>query len=347
MATESNRVWGLDILKAICAFLVITAHAPFPGVLGSCVIALARIAVPIFFMITGYFYLETQRRKNELSQIKKILMLCFFANALYFLLGLFLKMFAGKEQIAQYLSNAFSLKSIVKFLVLNESPFAGHLWYLGAILYVLIIVFFLYRTFPKSANIVLMVVTPLLLVTDLIFGKYSLLLLQREYPYILVRNFLCVGIPYFSIGLFLKKYDRVVLNLRANRLRLLVLTLLFVCTTILEKYLLNHFHLSSPREHYLSTTFLSIFVFSIFTSHYWDGRMPFLYRIGMKYSTNIYIIHPILITVLSTVLRRIPIFGLYSFCRPIVVFALSILLSKFYYKFRTRLSKHGREKAIE
>ena len=335
MKTESIRVFGLDILKAICAFLVITIHAPFPGILGSCVIALARIAVPIFFMITGYFYSETQHRKNELNQIKKILMLCFFANTLYFLWSLFLNMFTG-GQIAQFLSNTFSLKSIVKFLVLNESPFAGHLWYLGAILYVLIIVFFLYRTFPTSADIVLMIVTPLLLITDLVFGKYSLLLLQREYPYILVRNFMCVGIPYFSIGLFLRKYDCVVSKLRANCLWLLALTLLFVCTTILEKYILNHFNLSSAREHYLSTTFLSVFVFIIFTSHYWDNRMPFLYSIGMKYSTNIYIIHPLLITVLSTTLRRTPIFGMYSLFRPMVVFALSILVSKFYDKCRTK-----------
>lgn len=339
MNAASNRVFGLDILKAICAFFVITIHAPFPGILGSCVIALARIAIPIFFMITGYFYSETQHRKNEFNQIKKMLMLCLLANTLYFLWGLLLNMFAG-GQIAQYLSNTFSLKSIVKLLVLNESPFAGHLWYLGAILYVLIIVFFLYRTFPKHADIVLMVVTPLLLVTDLIFGKYSLLLLQREYPFIRVRNFLCVGIPYFSIGFFLKEYDSVISKLRKNRLYLLVLTLLFVCTTVLEKYLLNYFNLSAPREHYLSTTFLSIVVFVIFTSPYWDNRMPFLSSIGMKYSTNIYIIHPILITVLSTILRRTPIFGLYSFCRPIVVFALSILVSIFYYKFRTQIAKH-------
>ena len=41
---------------------------------------------------------------------------------------------------------------------------------------------------------------PFLLMGDLILGKYSVLLLGREFPYILVRNFLFVGIPYFCIG---------------------------------------------------------------------------------------------------------------------------------------------------
>lgn len=42
------RVQGLDILKALCAFAVVTIHQKFPGRIGICLDALARIAVPIF-----------------------------------------------------------------------------------------------------------------------------------------------------------------------------------------------------------------------------------------------------------------------------------------------------------
>ena len=46
----------------------------------------------------------------------------------------------------------------------------------------------------------LFIVSPLLLLADLILGKYSLLTLGIELNYIYIRNFLFVGIPYFSIG---------------------------------------------------------------------------------------------------------------------------------------------------
>lgn len=48
MNTVRGRICGLDILKALCAFGVVAIHAPFPGKIGSYIMALSRIAVPIF-----------------------------------------------------------------------------------------------------------------------------------------------------------------------------------------------------------------------------------------------------------------------------------------------------------
>ena len=61
MKILENRNNNLDILKTICAFLVICIHIPFPGSVGAIITPLARIAVPIFFMITGYFYNRTSK----------------------------------------------------------------------------------------------------------------------------------------------------------------------------------------------------------------------------------------------------------------------------------------------
>ena len=66
------RADNIDILKAICAFLIVCIHAPFPGIIGEYFTALTRIAVPVFFMITGYFYLDVEKKNGEIRQIKKI-----------------------------------------------------------------------------------------------------------------------------------------------------------------------------------------------------------------------------------------------------------------------------------
>lgn len=96
-----------------------------------------------------------------------------------------------------------SFKQWVFFLIFNENPFAGHLWYLGAYLYVLLIM-----VAVDKYNLwkYMLWFTPLLLMGDLVLGKYSLLLLGKEYPFVYVRNFLFVGIPYFMLGIWFKKH---------------------------------------------------------------------------------------------------------------------------------------------
>lgn len=45
---EEKRNNSIDNLKAICTFLIICIHVPFPGEIGAYFITLTRIAVPIF-----------------------------------------------------------------------------------------------------------------------------------------------------------------------------------------------------------------------------------------------------------------------------------------------------------
>ena len=112
---------------------------PFPGKIGAYFTALTRVAVSIFFMITGYFYSDMVARHKEKQQIKKILYLVVEANLLFFIWNIVLDVLR-RNSIVTYVRSIFTGKNLLEFLTLNESPVAGHLWYLGAILYVLVIV---------------------------------------------------------------------------------------------------------------------------------------------------------------------------------------------------------------
>ena len=46
---------NLDVLKFVASIFVIFIHISFPGNFGVFVGALARFAVPAFFMVSGYF----------------------------------------------------------------------------------------------------------------------------------------------------------------------------------------------------------------------------------------------------------------------------------------------------
>lgn len=192
----------------------------------------------------------------------------------------------------------------------------GHLWYLGAILYVLIIVYLADKFhFQKLLNILI----PVFIICDLLFGKYSLLIWGKEFPVYYVRNFLFVGLPYFCIG-------RMVHSECGSRIKsrsLVAMTVVFSVTTLLERYILIIVGMNATRDHYISTTFLAVSVFLLSTRI--DTKEGALSVIGCKYSTWLYILHPIFITVFTVVTRRVGLYNYYSYIAPFVVYAATLV----------------------
>lgn len=100
---------------------------------------------------------------------------------------------------------------------------------------------------------------PILLLTDLILGKYSLLFLDREFPVIYVRNFLFVGLPYFALGACLKKYSDKISKIKYYYW--LIGGILFSLTSLMEKWVLLYLDKNPGREHYFSSTLLALCLF--------------------------------------------------------------------------------------
>lgn len=311
-----GRADNIDILKAICAFLIVCIHVPFPGKEGPYFTALTRIAVPIFFMITGYFYSDVVAQHKEKRQIMKIFYLVIEANMFYFIWNIVLEVLR-RNSIKSYVQSLFSIKNLLKFLLFNDSPLSWHLWYLGAILYVLVIVLLMDKF---NCRKILYYLTPVLLIADLMFGKYSLLIFHREFPYILVRSFLCVGIPYFCIGNIIRKKQCAD---KWNKKVLLVLIVVFAITSLAERFALVNAGLNATRDHYISTTFLSIclFVYTLKSNWYNNG----LAVIGRKYSTWLYIFHPIFITVFARITGKLWIKSIYRYVAPIVCYCATLV----------------------
>lgn len=207
-----KRLYNIDSLKFLCAVLVIFLHVRTPY--QEYILPLTRCAVPCFFMISGYLIFTNDKLKLEgylRRGIKKMLQILIWSTLLFAVVKF---LFAFKNNDFSFLS----LKALGKFVLFNENPFGFHLWYIGAYLYVLIIILFL-EQHNKFGYIYWAI--PVLLLLDLCLGKYSLVLWHKEFPFIWVRNFVCVGLPYFTIGMLLKQQKERILNF--NRLQLLAL----------------------------------------------------------------------------------------------------------------------------
>ena len=55
MAVQKKQYELINALKIIAAFFVVGIHVHFPGDFGRAFVAVARFAVPFFFMVSGFF----------------------------------------------------------------------------------------------------------------------------------------------------------------------------------------------------------------------------------------------------------------------------------------------------
>lgn len=103
---------------------------------------------------------------------------------------------------------------------------------------------------------------------------------------------------------------------------LAALMVLFAATTLLERFMLVSLNMNAVRDHYISTTFLAaaVFLFTLKCS----GNNKILALIGKKYSTWLYILHPIFITCISMAAHRAGVYGIYRFIAPIAVYIVTL-----------------------
>lgn len=272
-----ERNYSIDILKFICAILVVFLHTDC--VYHDYILPLTRCAVPCFFMISGYLLFNDG--DIEISRLKRST-----RNILHIIVWSTLLFACYKEAVAIHQGSVYipSLRELFNFIVLNENPFGGHLWYLGAYLYVLLIA--------------------------MIISKYKI------WKYM----FLFVGLPYFALGACLKKYSDKISKIKYYYW--LIGGILFSLTSLMEKWVLLYLDKNPGREHYFSSTLLALCLFLLVLS--FKKKEPTIYStIGNKDSLYIYIFHPLFISIIGMIVGKIAsnsIVNIYSFTAPFVVF---------------------------
>ena len=90
---SKNRIQSLDGMRLIAAFLVVCLHTPsiFPPQVSAIISNIARIAVPFFLIISGY-YIQNDNKQIENTNIKKavfkIFKILIWAIIFYFLIDI-------------------------------------------------------------------------------------------------------------------------------------------------------------------------------------------------------------------------------------------------------------------
>lgn len=309
---------GIGILKFFAAFLVVWIHLGVRGVGNPQVEqftiysdALCRIAVPIFFTITGYYYLDIEQRIKP--KLKKLI---YTTTALAIVYG---GLFVLSQSNISTFTPDFSW--CFKFLLFNNfAPIGIHLWYLFALIYSLLFIYIL-REYVSENTIYLIALV--LFITSCIINYTS----YNEY----VRTWIFIGIPNICLGLFLRQRFHYK-NIRKISLTCFSLILLI----ILEAYLRKQLHIEAGRDMFIAQSFLAGGVMLLIINQPFknNGIIALCGHLG-KHSDSIYYFHLAIYAFIASVLSFDR--PLMIIIRPFITFILTLALSIAFTKIITQI----------
>lgn len=344
---QSQRYPSIDALKLFLSFLVVCIHFPFPFFWGWAVKVLAKIAVSLFFMISGFFMYHpdavTVKRKAR-KAIPRILAIACLSSLLYLAVGI-VQSYTGESTggIVHFFSKLCSLRVIVKLIVFNV-PLAGTpLWYLFAYLYVLIFYYWGASFVLKHRGVTISLSVGLLLVFA-IYDAYSVKLFGNISAFgihdltgnsIFVRNAYFDGLPFFTLGFWFKERMRDD-SFQGKTPILIVCALAFYALSLWE-----HTFIGKSAEISFGTILLSICVFILTVKHRNLFSRTILPKLGRLYSLYIYIFHSVVALAFMLVFEKMDIFSgvrpVYILLKPVLIFSVSLLGSMVYVKAKERL----------
>lgn len=274
---NSRGIPSLYALKAICACFVIILH--FDLIYKEVYKPILVVAVPVFLMITGYFFYRKAQKSSEPATLKKMFWHALLITAVVNLVYLTKKLF---ETDISTIIESFNL---INFLI--DGRFANFAyWYLMALTEALLILYLLFRYVPRCITSAVMYLLPLLAIGSVIYGTYyGLVGINRVIP-AYRSNAISVGLPCIAIGYLLAKHESFFKHLTWQN----YIPFIFVATSFIEKIVASYLPFPTGNDFRFSTYPLaaSIMLWCILHPHFGERMLA---PIGKFHSANMYYVH--------------------------------------------------------
>ena len=283
----------LEIFKFFLCFLVISIHLSgesyphFP---------LYRLAVPMFFMLSGYFNYTADKdalAKRSVGFIKSTARYLTVGFLVYIIFD-FVMCFVEGHGVGYYFTTLFYEDFLLEFVILNRPiTYTGaQLWFLIA-LFLISLVHYLLVRFDRLHYY--KIIVPVCFAIYFFFAGYMYHLQDTDMPIRYTRNAWFFGLPNFGLGYLLARID--FHKKPWYKYIYLVLGVAFFFLQIAEYGLLKTEYLS--LEMYVSSVLSAVFLTQFFLGlKNAQGRLYYKY-VGKKASFYIYILHMAVAVVLS------------------------------------------------
>ena len=279
---EKNNL--LYYIRGGACILVILIHCELSGVIGQYITGISRIAVPIFFLTSGYY----ANRKNInttqsalTKQLLRISKMTIYTAVFYCMVNIVCGWIEGDP--IGWLNSFFNWKDLTRLLFFNRAVFlSAIMWYFFAMIYICIIVKILIATYGIDKCVY---VIPILFVLNIIIGEIG------RKPWYYTGNFLFTGIPFYLTGYYMKERSMV----KSSKILVWTLSIIGFLLTIIEiRYIGNSYV-------YIGTIITSIAIFRLSFMYDIEEGNNFYYKLGRNYSTMIFIVHCAVIKILNQI----------------------------------------------
>ncbi len=308
ISDQTLRSSPIDALRTLAMIAVVFTHVVFPGTAGKVIVSLSAFAVPVFFMISGYF-LQGMDTQKLLCRARKILLLTIAVTVVYLLYVI------ASDGIGKVLADV-SLVSFGQWLILSAPACAlpVHLWYLYALISCYLILALLVKLkWLDQASFLIPVIIALRIVGAIILPELGVVKLHGT----LYSNAFMLGIPFMLLGHEIRKWLQ-----RKPCVRSWVfvcLAILGLAISVVESFLMK---VATVRIGSGMITSVALFVLAA-TSH---REYSIAAQVGRKYSRDVYIWHVLIAGVLRKILSWLGLYGntVIRQAFPVIVLLLSV-----------------------
>lgn len=310
---------SLYTLEGIACMFVIFIHCKFPEPVGDLVDTIARFAVPIFFIVSGFFNYSASKEKLK-TRVFKLLRIFIFSSIIYILYNNFECYFINNNHnILGYNLEKINLQNIFNLVVFNYTHcIYSHLWFLLALMYC-----YIFRMLTKDKKIEkIYKFIPLLLLVA--YGLNIYLVKNDLNMRYLSRNWLLTGVPFFVIGYLIKENIKRISSIKKGVI--IPAAIIGLVLSIIERMIFKSNNMKQ-LELYLGTIIFVVNIFILAVKEPNLINIKFFNTIGEKYSLNIYIIHYLIINILTKVVAKIINININYYILPILVFIISYIIA--------------------
>lgn len=278
------RYRSIDFLKGIACIAVILIHIQFPGTVGFTVRQVCRFAVPFFFLVSGFFFLKTDKQLEATARKLRHAIFLFLGAMAFHLVICVLGI--GGGPLRSYIREFLQTPQLLNFFVSNPPYRWTHLWFLGALVYIYLfaLIWFgngkrLWSAAPIGA---------VLLVGTMAFQEFAEYLpFSPMIPVVGVRFcvlFVFRALPFFLLGVWIRTKEDAIRAIRLPTPWLVIIIISGAILAVIEA------KLTVNSQFYIGNYLMVAGMFLWAIRNPVTGYRPINY-IGENLSIYVYVIH--------------------------------------------------------
>ena len=315
ITSENRREYPwINVLKLLCALMVVHIHVPVsyqPYVLPLC-----TIAVPVFFIISGYF-LTDSRGAFDLGHIRRSVGKIAKITAFAFMLYLALTVLSDYRHGVKLTESFLDLRNWIEMALFGSWPHEP-LWYLTALLEAYAVILIISRFGPMEklrdfVSVISIAFVLQILVCYLIIGPEI-----TDSNRWLAHTFLWPALPCLAIGSLIRRVKRLP-DMKAIVVAVILLTALIYLLDYYREFNggLMHIQCQVVAVALAVTIFVAFLKLDHASNSVWT-----IAALGRKHTRNIYIAHSACMLIVINLMPFLP-----EYLTAVTTFAVSLVVS--------------------